>query len=88
MLRDAGVSAEPDVSVIDTGLSVGESLLILAASDGIWDQLDAADVQRVLERRHCLECVASEIMWMAEERWKATGRGDNLTLIIARLNHR
>lgn len=85
-LKDAGVSAVPDVSV--KTLDANDHFVILA-SDGVWDYVSNEEAVRLAASKSDPREASEAIVATARKRWRMEGGGqyiDDVTALVARLN--
>ena len=85
-LRQAGVSAVPDVRLRD--IDPADQFVILA-SDGVWDFVSNQEACDIVGSKTDPREASQAIVSVARERWKKNGGGqyiDDVTALVASLN--
>jgi len=84
-LRDAGVSAVPDVRVQDI---TPDDRFVILASDGVWDYVSNDEACQIAQGTADPREASNLIVEKARSRWEKSGGGyvDDVTALVARLD--
>merc|ERR1711935_1022553 len=84
-LRDAGVSAVPDVKVQEI---TPDDQFVILASDGVWDYVSNDEACQIVQGTSDPREASNLIVEKARSRWEKSGGGyvDDVTALVARLD--